>query len=120
MFELRYEKTVFVFSKAFITVLVPRSLLFNGYRVCFLAQSGRDMQMTAHLRLVQGLRMKGAVLLFHLHAFVAWKEKYSNSTSKRLLPCSSSLFLIYCSLSITYSMPYVTSSLMYSIFRACK
>jgi len=33
------------------------------------------MKLTTHIRLVQGLRMGGAVPLLLLHVFIAWAEK---------------------------------------------
>ena len=74
---------------------------------CFLESVQNSSRPTQpSVQWVTSLRTREAVILFHLRAFVEWKEKCRKSTSKRLLPCSSSLFLIYYSLSFTYSMPH--------------
>jgi len=48
------------------------------------------MKLTTHLHLVQGLGLNGAVLLFPLHAFIAW--------AGTTLP----LFLLACAVCLAY------------------
>ena len=56
------------------------SPLFNGYSVLSRGQIGRRMKSTTHLHLVKRLRIRGAIPVLPLYAFMTW-------SGRTLTPC---------------------------------
>jgi hypothetical protein len=53
----------------------PPSLEPNGYRGLFRLKNGQGVKMTSHLNHMPRLRVRGAVPLLPLHAFLVWTGK---------------------------------------------